>query len=203
MCAAYFNMIAIVRLLLKYSNPGPTIALVGTRYKKTALIIAAQRGFDNIAQQLLDADPSPRHVDLRARNTQASALLAAASKGYWNTVLVILSYKPTIDFLNVDGEGALHFAIKAQQFRAIHQMVTGAGVRTAVNQKNRARDTPLHLAAKTGRVVIITDILDAGGDKNALDAWGFVPATRAGNMGYPQLEFLINGYTPSPYAPSP
>ena len=174
----------IVRLLLGYSSPGrgPTIDATGDVDEATALILAAQRGRLDIARQLLQANWKPRHLNIQDRNGE-TALVAAARNGNWATASVIMGYNPTIDLVNKDHDGALHFAIKARQMRLVKRMLDSPKGAAAAKQKNSENITPLHLAALNGVSIVATDLLDAGADRNTTDPWGETAEMLANRIG--------------------
>lgn len=190
----YENYDRIVRELLKYSNPGPTVDAVNRRSLRTALMIAAQKDRYRIAQLLVQANPKPQHLDRQNRSNSETALVTAARNNNWNTVGVIIGYNPAIDLRNADRDGALHFAIKDKQTSLVRRMLDGRGGNAAAKQKNSEGYTPLHLAAMSGIGIIAQEILDAGAKKTDKDVWGHTAIDLANANGDYAMASLITNY---------
>ena len=173
MRAAFGGYLDIVKLLLRYSSkgPGPTIDALGEIDEKTALIVAAEKGRLHITRRLLQANGKPRHLNIQD-SYRETALVAAARKGYWSIVSVIVGYNPAIDLRNADDDGALHFAIKGRRTGLVKRMLDLPKGVAAAKQKNSEGYYPLHLAALSGVSIMATELLDAGADRKQTDPWG-------------------------------
>jgi ankyrin repeat protein len=184
-----------VRLLLKYSNPGPgpTVDFPSKYDQQTALIIAAGKGYGRMAELLMQAKGNSQHIDKKDRNGE-TALVRAARRSKWKTVDVILGYSPAINLLNNKSDGALHFAIKDKRLPIVKRMLDGRGGNAAAKQKDSGGSTPLHLAAASGINILAQELLDAGASNSVQDSNQRTPDQVASWYSYFPLANLISTF---------
>lgn len=142
----------------------PNIALSTPTFLPSLVCKAAQKGYLQILQLLLDCDPSI--INSRNRNAQ-SPLHLATSKGHMEVVQYLLSC-PGIDvgLQQRDSDTALHIAARHGHIAIIQALMSHGGVDLA--QRGQSQETPL-LAAFWRNQLEAVKVL-SNGDASVLEA---------------------------------
>jgi len=168
------------------------------------LLVAASIGHTKIAELLIDKGASFNAVDAQGN----TALHIAAENGHQYIVKLLLRKQADVTIRNQFGETALERAIAGQYKAIIDDLVNvnspidifaaiGLGDLDKVQKELESNPklisairrgyTPLHLAAKVGRIEMVSYLLENGADPNAKtdDAGAVTPmylATRGGQV---------------------
>ncbi|KAK1764327.1 ankyrin repeat-containing domain protein [Phialemonium atrogriseum] len=125
----------------------------------TPLHLAASHGHVHVVRELFKY---PRYNSERSR---ASALLLAAVGGFMDVVDELLKSGITTVLKDTDGNSPLHLATLRQHPDIIAHLLVAKFESAAifdVNAANESKWTPLHLAAKSGRLQSLLTLLDHG-----------------------------------------
>ena len=148
------------------------------KYPISALNIAIQRGYDKIAEMLIDYGVSPLTQDRAGR----CALHVAASTGNIRIIDKICERARTNNSTLVaviegmeDNAGKTPLLCAAECTGRIQAMEKFLKLRADVDAVNRVEQTPLHVAVRNGDMVMIDFLLSKGADPTAADKMGVRP----------------------------
>lgn len=143
------------------------------RLDKTPLKLAAEEGFQDIVQILID-----NGADVNGKPQQRTPLMDAAQKGKKDAVQALLKNNADIDAVDKEGDTALHVAALAGQAEMCEfLMANGANV----HAKNENGSSTLHFAARAGNTALCELFIANGVDVNCRDNDGCTPLILAGN----------------------
>lgn len=134
-------------------------------YKKsTALHIAAEFGYEKVAQMLIEAGASVRAINAKG---QMPLHYAIANSDAISAIL--LDYGAPADAQTTDGSEflPLHYAIRADNTTAIKLLLRHDS--SLLEKKDVYRRTPLHAIAARGRLASLKTFLFFGAQENALN----------------------------------
>ena len=121
--------------------------------KKTALIIAAENGYDSIVKSLLSADVNVNVQD----GSGNTSLILATIKGNMNIVDLICDYIEAKHFIHfkdtktISGETALMWSARLNKINIAKRLLSGGSFMDAeVNLVNLEGESALYIAAKLG-----------------------------------------------------
>ncbi|KAL5724050.1 hypothetical protein ACHQM5_007360 [Ranunculus cassubicifolius] len=133
------------------------------------LHIASANGYVEIVREILSTNHSGGlMITSREKKT---ALHYAAMKGRINVIQELLSNcAETVEAVTIQGETAIHLAVKNDQFEAFEfmfQKLKGLGKEDVINRKDERGNTVLHLATYTKQravveLLLVGDILSLG-----------------------------------------
>ena len=160
--------------------------------QRTAWTIAWQQGHKELMKVLEGKDPYElSEQDLSDEYPDADALpvWALANLGFLDHVSKALVVRPReLYYLNPDDDDtALHCAVASEQLDIV-EMLLKAGI--SADAKNNYHRTPLHLAALSGNVPIMSHLIaslsenDEAGAVNEPDKWGSSPLILAHSNGH-------------------
>jgi ankyrin repeat protein len=162
-------------------------------YYATPLVAALAGGHFQIAKILWD---NGAHLNVKGREG-ASPLHSAACLGHLQMVRVLLEYKADVSFRNLHGETPLHYVSKREW--ADREQLLDDVVRILIEhgedinvRSDRDQSTPLHLAARWGRVEVVPVLLEHGASIDAEDAEGRTPLQVALWKGYSDIANLLS-----------
>ena len=165
MLAVDANNINIVQKLL--ASPYTDATLYNAN-GDTALMLAAEKGYDDIVNALLESD---KEVDINHRNVQSkTALMLAAEKGYVNIVQKLLqSPGINVGMTDLHGNTALMLAAKNGRTEVVQAFLNSDIGNTAQNINNvitcqngepyTRRNTPLTVATRYAQVEVVRKLL--------------------------------------------
>lgn len=153
------------------------------------LQLAASNGHRDVVQELL------KHEKYRSERDRAFSLLQAATRGYAEIVEELLQSGITRAFIDATGNTALHCANQRQSSDILKLLLdskTESGQALFdVNAENRDGEAPLHLAAMSGRLLMVQILLreDPGPNLHAVTRLGRTALHCAAAYGH---TFVVN-----------
>jgi ankyrin repeat protein len=159
--------VEMVRLILEMVKP--EINAEDDVTERTALQIAADKGFDEIVCALLEQQ------NIRVNTADSSgftALHRAADKDHPEVICLLLNKGATLDISNKNGDTPLHWAAGSNSYEAALQLLKSCvekvnddkALSTFVNKKNGLGTTALHEAAKNGHKDLVWLLLSKSAD---------------------------------------
>ncbi|KAG1367971.1 ankyrin repeat-containing protein [Cocos nucifera] len=154
---------SIVETLLKKR---PELAKAQNNFGTIALIHAAQGNKLEMVQLHLSFDPSLAYIT----NKTGSAFHYAAQLGYVRIAEELVRHCPDSGFVvDSNGRNALHVAILEEQVDFVKYILKTPALHGLLNQPDKNKDTPLHLAAERCNPEILRAMLaNEGVDRAAL-----------------------------------
>lgn len=151
-----------------------------THFSTTPLMLAAQLGYEEMAQILVNAG---QEVDARSRGDSLggglTALHYAAERGRLSICQTLLKAGANPNLTSGDKLTALHYAIQNKSEAIVeHLLKNGADP----NGSKKCGRTPLTLAASRRDVPILRKLLDAGADPNVRGTYGDFPLSCTCNL---------------------
>lgn len=135
---------------------------------KTALEIACQRGFRELAECLLGRDPNPNMHG----TVKEDALRAVSLSGFPDIANLLLDKGANINHLGPDGNNALYTALGVYNFD-IAELLLDRGADFSPKGKSRTNSTdPLRMASNRGSYRLVKSLLGKGADVNGQDDKG-------------------------------
>lgn len=160
---------------------------------RTLLHVAAQGGKAAICRLYLSAGIDPSKLD-NAGRTAADVARAAGYASLSRTLEnAIVNFSAAASEGPIKGSGHLldvreQKALIAGDADILDVMVAGK----RLNSRNAKGDTPLHLAAAGGHLLLCSQLVDAGADASSLNDNGQTPAEMASEAGHRQLAVLLS-----------
>lgn len=145
--------------VLEQGEPTPADVFDASAGVLTPLHLAASHGHLRVVQELFKY---PRYNLERSR---ASALLLAATGGFLEVVDELLKSGITTVLKDTDGNSPLHLATLRQHPEIIAHLLDAKSDSAAIfdsNAANKSKWTPLHMAAKSGRLQSLQILLGHG-----------------------------------------
>ncbi|KAL5216240.1 hypothetical protein ABZP36_007641 [Zizania latifolia] len=133
---------------------------------RTALHIAALRGYEDIARFLIQRGANVNSID-RFGN---SPLLQAVKSGHDKITSLLVEHGAVLDM--EDAGGYLCRVVRDGRIDLLKRLLK-FGVDP--NCRNYDQRTPLHIAAAEGLHLVATTLMDSGADVQAKDRWGNTP----------------------------
>ncbi|KAK0738811.1 ankyrin repeat-containing domain protein [Schizothecium vesticola] len=157
--AALFGHKKAVELLLQNGADPDPVSSEGI----TPLWLAAQEGYHEIVEMILDCDSADKKVDLEVqwKTTERRPLHQAAQRGHLKTTQLLLARGAAYDPVDSDGVTPLWLSAgHSGNADLIHELLeAGAKVDVTSYEHNRQ---PIHQAANYGHVEAVRILLDAG-----------------------------------------
>ncbi len=151
---------------------------------KSAILLAAERGYTNITKILLEAGANP--------NTKAKSGLPitciASSRGFVSTLDVLILSGAHLDSRGLKGKHAIHYAAETGELDVIKRLIE-AGVNVDVTSD--ANWTALHTAASMNDLEIASYLKSQGANLDAETARGFKPVSIASARGFEDLASIL------------
>ncbi|KAF5262403.1 hypothetical protein FOXYS1_6866 [Fusarium oxysporum] len=149
------------------------------------LMLASKNGHTDITRWLFS-----RGTNINERYKKESAISLATSNGHEETVEFLLNVGADPNTCGVQDIHILLLAI-AKGNEKVTKLLLEKGA--SINAKNRAEETPLHIAAqKKGSVATMEALLSYGAEIDARDSWGRTPLSWAVSLAsIEEVEFLI------------
>ncbi|KAM4613834.1 serine/threonine-protein phosphatase 6 regulatory ankyrin repeat subunit C [Polymixia lowei] len=151
---------------------------------RTALYLAAQRGFAQCVEVLLKHGAS---CLLKEQRRKWTPLHAAAAEGQMDCLLILVNRKETadvIDSADVQGQTALMLAALGSHTDCVHILLEKGAGADAADKKGR---TALHRAAVMGSEGCVSALLEHGASALCRDSQGRTPLHLAASCGHTQL----------------
>uniref|UniRef100_A0A8C5B5F6 Serine/threonine-protein phosphatase 6 regulatory ankyrin repeat subunit C n=1 Tax=Gadus morhua TaxID=8049 RepID=A0A8C5B5F6_GADMO len=180
---------------------------------RTALYLAAQRGFARCVEMLLKHGATCLLKDYRRKWTP---LHAAAAEGHMDSLLILVNREESADILDstdIQGQTALMLAALGSHTDCVHILLEKGA---AANSADKKGCTALHRAAVMGSEGCVCALLEHGAAALGRDSQGRTPLHQAACCGHTQLlGYLIkaavqadtldcmldfSGYTPTHWA---
>jgi ankyrin repeat protein len=173
--AAANGHVAVVDLLLqKNANFNKTEQLYGY----TPLHYAAERGHTEVIQLLLN-----NRAVFKATTSGFTPLHVAAREPFVKVVKLLLDSGIDVNIVNTsNGSTPLHVAAEKNGNLEVIKLLLARGANT--NQVDRARNTPLYIAAKYGHLKVVELLLDNGAKPNIANKNGYTPLHIAAEHGH-------------------
>jgi ankyrin repeat protein len=170
------------------------------RDKKSAALLAAERGHADVLARLLRAGANPNVVF----PSGLPAVHLAADRGFAGVVDVLLDAGADADSRSASGKAPLHYAVEKGHADVVDLLLArGADV----DARNPALWTPLHVAALFAQDDIARILLEAGADRSARTSADMTPSEIARRQGNAQTAALLalvqNGAGSSMFPSSP
>lgn len=163
--------IEVVRLLVKWS--------IGLEGLSDALTLAISHGYDQITSELLTAGAEKEETAV-LKEIKSGAATAALR-------LIDAGFNVSGRFLEKD-RTALHYAAE-QGFPKVIQAILGRKV--VIDELDREKNTPLHLATRKGHKECVQILLNHGADVLAEDMGGKLPLDIAEDLEDVSIENMI------------
>ncbi|KAL8848146.1 MAG: hypothetical protein Q9221_006832 [Calogaya cf. arnoldii] len=173
--------IEMVRLLV---DAGADVHQPGGIYGNT-LQIASFRGSEDIVSLLLKYNVA---VDARG-GCYDTALIAATTEGHLQIVKILLQHSADTNWASEAYGNALQIACRQDCPEIARVLLEHGGCDTSVQDQQRR--TPLHEAARSGRVQLVQSLLQRGADANLPDIDGWTPLHHAALNGYDEIVELL------------
>ncbi|XP_014234163.1 serine/threonine-protein phosphatase 6 regulatory ankyrin repeat subunit A isoform X2 [Trichogramma pretiosum] len=157
----------------------------------TPLLIAAHRGHMDIVNNLLANHARVDVFDLEGR----SALHLASEHGYLEVCDALLANKAFINSKSRVGRTALHLAAMNGNTHLVRFLVQDHGA--ALDVLTLRKQTPLHLAAGAGQLLVCKLLLELGASIDATDDQGQKPIHAAAMNNYAEVAQLFLQRHPS------
>lgn len=186
MCAAKRDYDQITRLLAR-QDPQPA-ANEQNDWGETAVIIASKYGSRLVLNILLNKLRADVNI---SDSNNTSAVLWAAKRGNWDIVKTLINKGAIVDRSNNDDQVALQYAIRTKNQTNVWRIVRADRLGRSLHVADNQGRTPLHIAAETGDINIISLLLSDGANKNTTDLWGRTPAQTALSRGYIQAYSIL------------
>jgi hypothetical protein len=160
----------------------------GGGYYLTPLVAALAAGQFQTAKTLYDNGAHPSLSGLLGR----TPLHSAAYYGEIEMVWVLLKYKAYVAARTDDGETPLHFTSCCYYPGCpnVARLLLEHGA--DVNVRDNCRETPLHVAARYGRVEFVRVLLEHGADVGAVGEDGKTALQVASNEGHDEVMKLLS-----------
>lgn len=139
-----------------------------TRNGDTALIWAAEKGWDRIVETLLDANAN---VDIENQNGD-TALMRASWKGHSKVVRHLINARADVNSKNKDGDTPLILGATRGKRDIVEQLIEAGA---SVNDKGNKGDTGLLRAARKGYEQVVELLIEHGADVNESNQDGNSP----------------------------
>ncbi|XP_078723967.1 CARD- and ANK-domain containing inflammasome adapter protein-like [Lampetra fluviatilis] len=195
--------VEVARLLVK-NGADP-----GTKDKKgkTPLHLSAMGGDVHLLEVLLEEKRADVNV---ADGEKKTPLHLAAGHGHASAVSLLLARGAKAFSRDMDGNAALHFAAAAGSAETTGVLLeagragkTNSKRKSAADERNTWRKTPLHIAAETGRPELVELLLKSGGASlNALDNSRDTPLHCAVRGAHVAAARLLAGWAEGPEKPN-
>lgn len=160
----------------------------------TPILIAASNGYFDIVEKLANT----KGLDINHVNSHGvSPLKAAASRGYVNIVLLLISKGANIYVSDYDGVTPLRAACMKGHSDVVKALI----VRDAdVNAADKNKCSPLYIASMYGHISIVKQLVKANAEVNSLNcANGTSPLWIASKYGHLEVvQFLLDRAHASP-----
>ncbi|KAK7919356.1 hypothetical protein WMY93_010640 [Mugilogobius chulae] len=215
------NRVKVMELLLKH---GASIQAV-TESGLTPIHVAAFMGHDNIVHQLINHGASPNTSNVRGE----TALHMAARAGQSNVVRYLLQNGARVDAKAKDDQTALHIASRLGKPDIVQQLLsndacpdstTSSGYTPSTWRRGRGTGTsllppgqgagqgvttkkgftPLHVAAKYGKIEVANLLLQKGAQADAAGKSGLTPLHVAAHYDNQKVALLLLNQGASPHA---
>ncbi len=156
--AAYHNAVDMVENIILYE---PNLN-AGTDYDVTPLSIACERGFEEVAELLIEAN-----ADLESKRLgKETPLMLAARNGNAAIVSALLAAGANPNAKETRGQTALMWAAAAGNVEAVNALLEGgADIDTSLSNSGF---TAFHFAARQGRTAVVERFIEAGVDVNSV-----------------------------------
>nr|GEU83786.1 ankyrin repeat-containing protein [Tanacetum cinerariifolium] len=112
----------------------------------TPLQYAVDHNNPLVSAELVDADPSILYEKIKEGGINTSVVHIAASRGYCETVKVLMTHCPGCsELLDEKGNNIFHVAVENKQTEVIKFIYGDISYTRLVNQKDKDGNTPIHL----------------------------------------------------------
>ncbi|KAJ5094789.1 hypothetical protein N7456_010650 [Penicillium angulare] len=153
-------------------------------YGKTALLVACERGDDNLVKLLLECGANPATPDDENR----SPIWCAAQNGHSKVVRLLIDYGSNITARNSRGWTPLNIASDRGHFDTV-TILLESGADFSVRQDDRM--SPLYCASLNNHFRVAKLLIDKGADHEAQHTNGWTPLNIAASKGYIDLVELL------------
>uniref|UniRef100_A0A3B3TKS5 Ankyrin repeat domain 28 n=2 Tax=Poecilia latipinna TaxID=48699 RepID=A0A3B3TKS5_9TELE len=152
---------------------GPAIVSAKDGKSRTPLHAAAFTDHVECLQLLLSHNAQVNCVDAAGK----TPLMMAAENGQTNAVeLLVSSAKADLTLQDAEKNTALHLACSKGHETSALLILEKITDRNLINATNAALQTPLHVAARNGLIVVVQELLAKGASVLAVDENGYTPA---------------------------
>ncbi len=183
--AAYAGATECVRLLLDSKAEPDAIDVDGV----TALHKASFNGHVDCVKLLL-----LKGADLkRADRHGSTALHKAAFSGSTECVKALLASGADPSAFDAEGHSAVHLACHKMHPTVLKELLAKSTENASLLSNNASKETPLHLASKSGALDCIVLLIEAGANVAAADAKGMTALDHARALGHDEIvAFLMS-----------
>ena len=157
------------------------------QYGMTPLMLAAEKGYDNVVTLLLAHEANVNAQD----NYNWTALMVAAAKGHDNVVKVLLERGADVHAKNKSGKTALMVAAEDGKLDVVTLLLVH---KANVNAQDNDNWTALMIAAWNGHDKVVNALLERGADVNAKNKSGKTALDYANEGKYTAIVKLLQPY---------
>ncbi len=185
--AAYSGAVECVQLLLDARADAEAVDVDGV----TALHKAAFNGHWEIIKVLLSRGAERNRADRHG----STALHKAAFSGSVASVKVLVEAGADVMVFDGEGHSPMHLAchkMHPEVLRALLQSLAKVE-RANLQSNNAAKETPLHLASKSGCAKCVEVLIEAGADLKTVDAGGLSALDVATRLGRNEVIAVLTG----------
>jgi len=174
--------VSLLQQLLAY---GASVNVAQGSSGFTPLIMASDRGYYTVVQQLLALKADPE----RRSSAGLSPLIVAAWNGHHSVVTALLRAAADPNTANVKGTSPLYAASELGHAGVVDALLSAPRIK--LDQPRPSGATPLYIAAQKGHIDIVRRLLDAGASVNARLFDGGTPLFIACKKGHTRVAQML------------
>ncbi|XP_021928914.1 uncharacterized protein LOC110834265 [Zootermopsis nevadensis] len=188
--AAQHDQVELVQFLLDRNANTETR---DSRYERSALMWAAKQGNFRVVDVLTKKNADVNMCDMRGY----TALLIATKNKRWDVAKLLLERDADVRACDWSGSNVLHFAADSGQTEFVAYLLDKGQI--DIECHNKYQQTPLWLAAQSGRLQVSQLLLDRNANLHVQDLAGCTPLHVAAANGHEHIVQLLlqHGANPS------